>query len=122
VAAIEALGRSRDSRRIEPLLDAAESSDIELAKAALLALDGVRDPRVRSRLGAALDHGAWHMRRLAADSLGRFGGGPAVELLRARLGREHEPLVREAIERALGALGSPMSLRRPSTMFPKVSR
>jgi len=60
------------------------------------------------------DHEAWDVRRLAADVLGRYGEG-AVAPLRARLAVEDDPLVREAIGRALesmvGAHRSPLPTR-----------
>ena len=46
------------------------------------------------------------MRRLAADLLAALGGEANVELLRAKLAVEKEPLVRDAITRALETLGA----------------
>jgi HEAT repeat protein len=58
------------------------------------------DPRVLVHLGACLDHEAWDVRRLAADLISR-AGDPAIGLLRARLRVEDNPLVKDAISRAL---------------------
>ncbi|HMF88921.1 MAG TPA: HEAT repeat domain-containing protein, partial [Gemmatimonadaceae bacterium] len=61
---------------------------------------------------------AWDVRRLAADCLGRFGGRDAAWLLRDRMLGEDEPLVREAISRALSAIEAPSTARRPATIAP----
>ena len=71
-----------------------------------------RDPRAVAHLGACLDHDAWDVRRLAADLLGRIGDGSAMGLLRAKLSTEGEPLVREAVARALELLEAGGGLRR----------
>jgi len=57
-------------------------------------------------LGVCLDHAAWDVRRLAADLLGRSPTETALGLLRARLSIEDNPLVCEALERALDASGT----------------
>jgi HEAT repeat protein len=103
VAAVEALGSLDDSRHVDALIDALGHEDSEVVKAALAALDAHRDPRVVTHFGACMDHPSWSVRRLAADLLGQVGGDAAAALLRAKLNSEEEPLVREAIQRALGA-------------------
>ena len=118
VAAVETLGKLDDPERIEPLLEAARHENSEVVKAALLALEGVRDKRALDQLGQALTHEAWDVRRLAADCLGRFGGRDASWLLRDRMLGEGEPLVREAISRALTAIEAPSTARRPATIAP----
>jgi HEAT repeat protein len=118
VAAVETLGKLDDPGRIEPLLEAARHENSEVVKAALFALEGVRDPRALEQLGQALTHEAWDVRRLAADCLGRFGGRDAAWLLRDRMLGEGEPLVREAIGRALSAIEAPSTARRPATIAP----
>ncbi len=118
VAAVETLGKLEDPERVETLLEATSHPHTEVVKAVLLALDGISDPRALQRLGQALCHEGWDVRRLAADCLGRYGGEEAAKLLRARLPGEAEPLVREAINRALGAIEAPATLRRPATIAP----
>jgi HEAT repeat protein len=103
VAAIEALGAFPEARRIEALIDGLSHPVSEVVKAAVRALGESSDGRVLVHLGVALDHEAWDVRRLAADVLGRFGE-PAAAPLRARLAAEEDPLVREAIGRALEAM------------------
>jgi HEAT repeat protein len=100
VAAIEALGAFPELRRVEALIEGLSHSASEVVKAALLSLGESSDPRVLLHLGACLDHEAWDVRRLVADLLARYGA-PAAGPLRARLGVEEDPLVREAIGRAL---------------------
>jgi len=100
VVAIEALGAFPETRRFDALIDGLSHPAVEVVKAALRALGECSDARVLLHFGVALDHEAWDVRRLAADLLGRCGGAAAAPL-RARLGVEEDPLVREAIARAL---------------------
>ncbi len=100
VAAIEALASFPGPRRVEALIDGLAHSEPEVVKAAMRALAEADDPRVLVHLGACLDHDAWDVRRLAADLLSR-AGEPAISLLRARLRMEDNPLVKDAITRAL---------------------
>jgi hypothetical protein len=102
VAAVEAIARLSDVRRIDALIDSLSHSDAEVVKAALQMLVGESDLRTNAHLGACLDHEAWDVRRLAADLLGRIGGDSVTALLRTKLALEPEPLVRDAILRALG--------------------
>jgi HEAT repeat protein len=101
VAAIEALARVPDARRSDALIEGLSHGESEVVKASMLALGDTIDPRVLAHFGACLDHEAWDVRRLSADMLGRAGGESAIVLLRARLASEDNPLVQEAITRAL---------------------
>jgi HEAT repeat protein len=101
VHAIEALGRVEHPRRAAALAEALSHSDAEVVKAALQVLVDDSEPSARRYLDECLDHPAWDVRRLVADLLGRVGGRDAMAQLRARLAAEKEPLVREAIQRAL---------------------
>jgi len=103
VAAIEALARVPDVRRVEALIEGLSHVEAEVVKASMLALGDSIDPRVLAHFGACLDHDAWDVRRLSADMLSRVGGDSANALLRARLATEDNPLVQEAISRALEA-------------------
>lgn len=105
VAAVEALGRFQDERVLDSLLEATRHPSPEVVKASLLLLGERRDARVVAHVGACLDHEAWDVRRLAADLLGRLGE-QSQDLLRARLGVEQVPLVKDAIHRALDAMGA----------------
>jgi HEAT repeat protein len=105
VAAIEALARVPDSRRVEALIEGLSHGEPEVVKASMLALGDTVDPRVLAHFGACLDHDAWDVRRLSADMLGRVGGESAHALLRVRLPREDNPRVLEAIGRALEVAG-----------------
>jgi len=103
VAAIEALGAFPEARRLDALIDGLSHSASEVVKAAVRALGESSDGRVLAHLSVSLEHEAWDVRRLAADVLARHGegaGGP----LRARLAVEEDPLVREAIGRALESM------------------
>jgi HEAT repeat protein len=102
VAAVEALGSLNEPGQVDALIDALDHVDEEVVKAALGALRPFRLPRVAGRVGVCVDHPSWSVRRLAADLLGHIGGEMTAALLRAKLSTEEEPLVREAIQRALG--------------------
>jgi HEAT repeat protein len=101
VAAIEALARVPDARRIDALIEGLSHGQAEVVKASMLALGDTIEPRVLAHFGACLDHEAWDVRRLSADMLGRVAADSANVLLRARLVSEDNPLVQEAIGRAL---------------------
>jgi HEAT repeat protein len=118
VAAVETLGRLAHPGRVDALLQATSHDHAEVVKTALLALETVTDPRALDPIGRALTHEAWDVRRLAADCLGRFGGDEAARLLRGRMSKEQEPLVKEAISRALGAIETPSTMIRPATITP----
>jgi HEAT repeat protein len=120
VAAIEALGAFPESRRFESLIDGLSHSAMEVVKAALRALGECSDARVLLHFGVALDHEAWDVRRLAADLLGRCGGAAAAPL-RARLAVEEDPLVQEAIGRALERMAGVRRSLSPTrgSYFPK---
>jgi HEAT repeat protein len=103
VAAIEALGAFPEARRTEALIDGLSHPASEVVKASVRALGESSDGRVFAHLCVGLDHEAWDVRRLAADVLGRHGDA-AIAPLRARLAVEEDPLVREAITRALESM------------------
>jgi HEAT repeat protein len=106
VAAVEAIAHIPGLSRLDVLLPGLEHASVEVIKATLRAIAGEREPRVLVHVGRFLDHEAWDVRRQAADALGRLGGEAEILLLRAKLDVEREPLVRDALERALEELGA----------------
>jgi HEAT repeat protein len=115
VAAVEALSRHADPRRLSSLFDGLHHAEPEVVKAAMLAIAAEPDPRVIVHLGACLDQSAWDVRRLAADLLGRVPSEASAALLRARLPVEQDPMVKDALARALESTGQRRSRppRRP---------
>lgn len=115
VAAVEAMSRHPDARRLSLLFDALHHGEPEVVKAAMLAIAAQPDPRVVVHLGACLDQPAWDVRRLAADLLGSAPSEASASLLRARLASEQDPMVRDALIRALESNGQRRSRlpRRP---------
>jgi HEAT repeat protein len=115
VAAVEALARHADARRLSLLFDGLHHAEPEVVKAAMLAIAAEPDPRVVVHLGACLDQPAWDVRRLAADLLGRAPSEASAALLRARLSVEQDPMVKDALSRALESSGQRRSRppRRP---------
>lgn len=101
VAALEAVAELPDESRDEALMDGLAHPHVEVVKAALKTLAGSVSERVAERVTACLEHKAWDVRRSAADWLGRLGGEASANHIRLRLALEHEPLVREAMQRAL---------------------
>jgi HEAT repeat protein len=83
------------------LSDALRRSDPEVVKAALQMLVDQRELDAETHLTECLEHPVWEIRRLAADLVGRLGGPDAATRLRQRLGVETDPLVRDALYRAL---------------------
>ncbi|CAN5616748.1 HEAT repeat domain-containing protein [soil metagenome] len=101
-AAVEAAGPLGGHRRDDVLLAALEHRDADVVKLALSELHRTQGARSLSRLGLCLDHESWEVRRLAAELLGDQKDTQAPALLRARLERESDAAVREAIVFALG--------------------
>ena len=117
VSAVDALAKIDHPDRIEAVVEGIWHDDPEVVKAALQRL-AEEDAPVRSHLVACLDHDAWDVRRLAADLLGRYGGEATTTRLRHRLAHEQEPLVREAIQRALVKIESSTAGIRRTTSPP----
>jgi HEAT repeat protein len=115
VASVEALSRHADPRRLSSLFDGLHHAESEVVKAAMLAIAAEPDARVIVHLGACLDQSAWDVRRLAADLLGRVPSEASAALLRARLSVEQDPMVKDALARALESSGQRRSRppRRP---------
>lgn len=115
VAAVEALSRHADPRRLSSLFDGLHHAEPEVVKASMFAIAAEPDPRVIVHLGACLDQPAWDVRRLAADLLGRAPSEASAALLRARLSVEQDPMVKDALARALESSGQRRSRppRRP---------
>jgi HEAT repeat protein len=101
VAAVEALGTLPASRRIGALAVGLSHPDPEVVKASLQRLATQPEPEALGQLLGGLEHPAWDVRRLAADLLGEVGGEGVTAALRERLSIEVEPLVRDALQRAL---------------------
>ncbi|MFC1641255.1 HEAT repeat domain-containing protein [Myxococcota bacterium] len=101
VAAIEALSELPGPIRVSALSLGLAHSDSEVVKASLQHVEQERHPAVVQGLLRCLSHPGWDVRRLAADLLGQIGGNGAIAALRERLASEVEPLVRDAIQRAL---------------------
>ncbi|MBN2194331.1 MAG: HEAT repeat domain-containing protein [Polyangiaceae bacterium] len=120
VAAVEAVARVPSPERVDALLEGIWHDDVEVVKAALQRLAEEGDARVRPHVTACLDHDAWDVRRLAADLLGRRGGEGVTSRLKTRLAREAEPLVRQAIQRALVEIESSSSGIRRTTTSPPI--
>lgn len=102
-AAIDAIGRWGGPRREEDLFEALGHRDQGVVTLAISELAHSPSSRAIARLGACLEHPAWEVRRLAAEVLGQTGQASATKLLRARLDREDDPSVREALQDALSA-------------------
>jgi len=70
-------------------------------KLALSELGRAPSASALKRIGQSLDHASWEVRRVAAEVLGAEGSEDALALLRARLERESDATVREAIMMSL---------------------
>jgi HEAT repeat protein/CHAT domain-containing protein len=106
VAAIRALGRTRDPRAVAPLLECAKRiAAREEQSAAFEALKTLGKPAVRA-LVDLLHHLHSHVQEQAAYVLGEIGDPSAVEPLALALERrDRAPSVRLAAVRSLAAIG-----------------
>jgi HEAT repeat protein len=118
VAAVEALGSLPRAERLTALVLGLSHRDPEVVKASLGRLAAERDESVRDHLLACLGHDTWDVRRLAADLLGQIGGEGVLSALRQRLSIEVEPLVRDALQRALFELEANVAGFRRTTPPP----
>jgi HEAT repeat protein len=84
------------------LSQAASHSDAEVVKEALL--QGVAMSRELDLATQLLGHARWDVRAAAARVLGTSGGPAALRALRVALGREADPMAREAISEAMSLL------------------
>jgi len=99
-AAVTALGRLGE-RAESGLARALDHTSDEVVKLALSELGRAPSPSALKRIGQSLDHASWEVRRVAAEVLGAEGSEDALALLRARLERESDATVREAIMMSL---------------------
>jgi len=111
-AAVTALGRL-GPRGEEGLFRALDHASDEIVKLALSELGRAPSERALERVGRSLEHPSWEVRRLAAEVLGEGGGEHATSLLHARLERESDAAVRQAIMLALAG-GSPFGGPEPT--------
>ncbi len=100
-AAVATLGKLANARGEEGLIRALDHTSDEVVKLALSELGRSSSPHALARASRSLDHASWEVRRLAAEILGAEGSDESIELLRARLEREADTSVREAIMLAL---------------------
>ncbi|MBI4580353.1 MAG: HEAT repeat domain-containing protein [Planctomycetes bacterium] len=92
--------------RIGAFQAAYRSRDEAARIAAVQDLSGVREPRVYALLGKLLPADTDAVRRAAADALGASGDVRCAPLLKAAVQPNHKnPLVLEAVFRAMGAVG-----------------
>jgi len=99
-AAVTALGRLGE-RAESGLARALDHTSDEVVKLALSELGRAPSASALKRIGQSLDHASWEVRRVAAEVLGAEGSEDALALLRARLERESDATVREAIMMSL---------------------
>lgn len=102
-AAVDALARFGASRREDGLIAALDHLDPGVVTVALSELARTPTPRAIMRLGTCLDHASWEVRRVCAEMLGSIDHPSIGSILRARLDREDDPVVREALQWALSA-------------------
>lgn len=108
-AAVEAIGQLTSTHlpaKVEgacedALFAALDHADPEVVRLALSIIGARPGARALTRLGLCLDHASWEVRRLAAELLGQNRSPGAQALLRARLERERDPIVRDALAAAV---------------------
>ena len=102
-AAVEAIGKLAGSRRDEALRLALEHPSADVVTAALIEIARAAGPGALARVSECLEHTSPEVRRVSAQLLGTDGSPSSQASLRARLERETEPNVRDAIAEALSA-------------------
>lgn len=102
--AIEALGKLRDPRGIEPLFACFDHPDPEMAYCAVSALADIGDPQLTKPLTNLLRAEDGALRRCVAMALGKMGHPRAVKPLMYSL-RDTEPEVRRWAAISLGQIG-----------------
>jgi HEAT repeat protein len=105
-SAVETIGQLRGARRDDGLFIALEHPDPDVVKSALVELSRDMSPRTIARVGTCLDCASYEIRRFAAELLGSSDDPAAELLIRARLDRESDPVVREALNLALVPRGA----------------
>lgn len=102
VAAIEALCALVPDDLASVLERALTDEEPDVVKQALRGLNAQAAAGAPRALREALEHAAWDVRATAAELLGEQADAASRDALRARLDREADRFVREAIGRALG--------------------
>ncbi|RMG74853.1 MAG: HEAT repeat domain-containing protein [Nitrospirae bacterium] len=98
--AIESLSRFDDELAMKAIAEMVSSKDAEIRRTALLSLSGFRD--AEPCISPFLHHSDWATRLAAVQSLAAIRSKEATLLLEDALEKETDPLVKEAIEGALG--------------------
>jgi len=104
--AVQALGKRKDPRAVEPLITALKDKSWPVRYEATEALGKIEDPRAVEPLITALKDAYWPVQRGAAQALGEIGDSRAVEPLINALKAAKWPIRNEAIQ-ALGKIGTP---------------
>jgi HEAT repeat protein len=106
-AAAEALGRTRDSRAVKPLIDVLQDKSPHLSKvrqSAATALGEIGGLRAVEPLVDALRDEAWNVVQAVAEALGKLGDQRAVKPLSVALS-DGDANIRRVAAKALGELG-----------------
>ncbi|MFW6051204.1 MAG: HEAT repeat domain-containing protein [Myxococcota bacterium] len=101
-AAMRALRRLHDPALGDLLVEALGHADGEVVKQALKAIRETEGDRASAHLAAGLSHAGWDVRALAARLLGEVGTDEAIAAVRERQRHETDPMVRQALQEALG--------------------
>ena len=106
-SAVEAIGQLHGSRRDDELFPALEHPHPDVVKSALVVLSRDMSREALAHVGRCLDHPSYEVRRFAADLLVSQADGAAHALVRARMDREPDPAIREALAVALAVAVRP---------------
>jgi HEAT repeat protein len=102
-AAVETIGQLRGPRRDDGLFLGLDHPDQGVVKSALMELSRDMSPRILARIGHCLDSSSYEVRRFAAELLAGSDDPMTHALIRSRLDREADPVVREALALALAS-------------------
>ncbi len=104
-AAAETLGRLRDPRALQPLIDALDEDSNAIRRSAVDGLGWMRDPRAYEAIVPLLEDPDRHIRRRTVFALSRINDPRAIEPLK-RLIQDEDHDVRNATLRVLRRLGA----------------
>jgi HEAT repeat protein len=104
IAAIESLVQLGDPETPHLILDLTKSQDVEVMKAAIIALGETKQKTYGPKVQAFLSHSDWGVRAAAVKALGKLGDSSARTKLEALESGDPDKLVRSAAQFALAQM------------------
>ena len=90
--------KTADSTIVPKLVDMLKEEDVNIRRAVVDILNGLKDPRTAAALIRALKDGDWWVREIATDALSSLGGGNVSHMIMGLLKDTDEYVRRSAVE------------------------